>query len=327
MLVGIVHRTIKQYRRYRTIPCIQMSEFNAAILESNSSVGITIEIDNREGELSILLLQMVLLTEFNGLVRVVTKPLPIGDIILYDDQGTEMCIMERKTPADLAASIRDGRYAEQSYRLNECTVHNHNIIYLIEGNVLAYRPPYTKSRNSSKNTSITAATLVSTLTSLQFYKGFSVAQTSSMTGTCEYILGVARKFGKEGVRRRQFWYKNGPDANINSPALQTSSNPSSPVAYSDVMHHRVKKNNITVANITEIMLSQIPGVSPGIAKIVANQYSGIEQLIGALRANPQCLGGLTRNTKTGKQVKISSTSIKNITEFLLDGAEIQLVAA
>jgi crossover junction endonuclease MUS81 len=40
-------------------------------------------------------------------------------------------IVERKTSDDLAASIRDGRYDEQKYRLKNCGINN--VIYLIEG--------------------------------------------------------------------------------------------------------------------------------------------------------------------------------------------------
>ena len=40
-------------------------------------------------------------------------------------------IVERKTADDLAASIMDGRYEEQKYRLKVCGINN--VIYLVEG--------------------------------------------------------------------------------------------------------------------------------------------------------------------------------------------------
>lgn len=40
-------------------------------------------------------------------------------------------ICERKTADDLAASIIDGRYDEQKFRLKNCDINN--VIYLIEG--------------------------------------------------------------------------------------------------------------------------------------------------------------------------------------------------
>ena len=59
----------------------------------------------------------------------------LGDIIILNDELEEKIIFERKSLYDLAASIKDGRYAEQSYRLNECSQHNHNIVYVIEGDL------------------------------------------------------------------------------------------------------------------------------------------------------------------------------------------------
>lgn len=40
-------------------------------------------------------------------------------------------IVERKTADDLAASIMDGRYEEQKYRLKNCGINN--VVYLVEG--------------------------------------------------------------------------------------------------------------------------------------------------------------------------------------------------
>ena len=39
----------------------------------------------------------------------------------------EKLVIERKSINDLLSSIKDGRYAEQSYRLNGLPNHNHNI--------------------------------------------------------------------------------------------------------------------------------------------------------------------------------------------------------
>ena len=44
--------------------------------------------------------------------------------------------MERKTADDLAASIMDGRYQEQKYRLKNCGINN--VVYLVEGQAGQY---------------------------------------------------------------------------------------------------------------------------------------------------------------------------------------------
>ena len=51
-------------------------------------------------------------------------------------------IIERKTLNDLASSIKDGRYKEQGYRLSNCSLHNHNIFYLIEDNLSSYNSKF-----------------------------------------------------------------------------------------------------------------------------------------------------------------------------------------
>ena len=65
--------------------------------------------------------------------------LSVGDAILRNNDGQDCIIIERKTINDLVASLRDGRYEEQSYRLNGVETHNHNIIFLIEGDIANYQ--------------------------------------------------------------------------------------------------------------------------------------------------------------------------------------------
>ena len=99
-------------------------------------------IDNRERELINLLKAF---SDNNGFKFVIeVEKLDIGDIIIKDDNDNTKLIIERKTISDLAASIRDGRYKEQSYRLNGNSLHNHNIIYVIEGNINQYSERFTK---------------------------------------------------------------------------------------------------------------------------------------------------------------------------------------
>ena len=45
--------------------------------------------------------------------------LDIGDFIIKNDNDEDIMIFERKKISDLIASIKDGRYAEQSFRLSQ----------------------------------------------------------------------------------------------------------------------------------------------------------------------------------------------------------------
>lgn len=67
--------------------------------------------------------------------------LNVGDFQFWQDDKRLLLVVERKTYEDLAASIKDGRYYEQKYRLQELrNSTNCSIIYFIErskkGNVI-----------------------------------------------------------------------------------------------------------------------------------------------------------------------------------------------
>jgi len=67
-------------------------------------------------------------------VSLYKQVLHLGDILLKTDNDATVYIVERKSFQDLFASIKDGRYDEQSYRLThngECSTHQ--VVYLLEG--------------------------------------------------------------------------------------------------------------------------------------------------------------------------------------------------
>ena len=171
-------------------------------------------------------------------ITIETCVLDLGDIIIYDNDGNEKAIIERKTLNDLACSIKDGRYAEQSFRLNECSLDNHNIYYLIEGNLESYNPK--KSRLERKS-------LISSFTTIGYYKRFSLHRTENIGETAEWLLSFADK-----IRRTE---ENKKVSNI-----EVNGENNTNLNYVSVAN-RVKKNNITKENIGQIMLSQIPSVS------------------------------------------------------------------
>jgi len=143
-----------------------------------------IKVDNREHTLIKLL--NALKKDYKYDFEIVVERLDLGDIIICKDEE-ELLIIERKNLNDLAGSLRDGRYNEQSYRLNGLPVHNHNIIYLIEGDIRYW------NNKGGKYTNIKAKTLYVTLFSLQYYKGFSIVRTFNIGETAEYILRLSDK--------------------------------------------------------------------------------------------------------------------------------------
>ena len=144
-----------------------------------------IKVDNREHTLIKLL--NALKTQYEYSFEIVVEKLDLGDIIICKDEE-ELLIIERKNLNDLASSLRDGRYSEQSYRLNGLPMHNHNIVYLVEGNLSFY---------SSKYSKVKPETLYVTMFCLNYFKGFSVIRTFDITETAEYILRLTDKLSRE----------------------------------------------------------------------------------------------------------------------------------
>lgn len=261
-----------------------------------------IKIDVREQNL-IIECNNLLNNYENITIEIVT--LDIGDIILYDDDGKEIMIIERKTLNDLASSIKDGRYKEQGYRLSNCSLHNHNIFYLIEGNLSSYNN--NNRFNNNKFNRIDKKTLLSAFVSITYFKGFSLYRTNNLTETAEWILSYANKIQKD--KNQKCYYNNNENNNENN------NNDIIPETYVNVCS-RVKKNNITLDNIGAIMLSQIPGVSTNVAEKIMQEYKTIGNLIEHLKENQEILNSI-KIGKDDKLRKISKTTILNINKFLI----------
>ena len=75
-------------------------------------------------------------------MTVETRSLPLGDVVWVwrthrGDKPREYLtgvVWERKTLLDLSASIKDGRYDEQKYRLTHCPGLE-TVVFLVEGNL------------------------------------------------------------------------------------------------------------------------------------------------------------------------------------------------
>ena len=270
-----------------------------------------VKIDTREQSLLQQINKLVETIPIFNKIIVQTETLPIGDIIICDGE-TEKLIIERKTLADLQSSIKDGRYEEQSYRLNGLNHHNHNIIYLIEGNL-----NHTNRFTSGVTEKLT---LFSAMFSLNYYKGVSIFRSFSLEETATIICNMAYKLEKEIATKKAF-YQIKPDQikpdQITSDQIQSDE----PVEvqennYVNVIK-KVKKENITCENIGAIMLCQIPGVSSSTALTIMEKYKTIQNLIKELEADTNTLKDISSTNAKGQTRKINKTSIANIVKFLL----------
>ena len=262
-----------------------------------------IKIDCREKALLDECNKQQLINDSSQFIKIISENIPLGDIIIYDDNNNEKLIIERKTLLDLAASIRDGRYTEQGFRLQQCSMHNHNIIYLIEGDLRYYKP--FKSNIDKK-------ALLSSMVSINYFKGFSLFRTITLNETAEWLLQLAKKLHKESSSP-SFYEKT---ILISESPNNVELNDNTETVYSSAMK-RVKKENINPDNIGEIMLSQIPGVSNASAIAIMNKYSTIQNLIQKLATDDKALINISISDKLGKLRKINKTCILNIYKYLL----------
>jgi len=270
---------------------------------------MNIKIDVREAELiKRCQTNIEMIANFKDL-KLVQEQLPLGDIIINDGLK-DLVIIERKTISDLAASIKDGRYEEQSYRLKNLWHHNHNIIYLIEGDF---------SRFNSFKERIDKQTLYSALTSINYFKGFSVWRSMSIDETALMICNMAYKINKE--KDKQPFYSNNlittASTAASASALEGSAVEAEPTDkdYCSVVK-KVKKDNITGENIGEIMLCQIPGISSASALAILAQFKTLPSLIKAIDADETCMNSISTTDANGKSRKISKTAIATIIKFL-----------
>lgn len=250
-------------------------------------------------------------------VLLVSENLPVGDIIIADNLE-EKIIIERKTLADLASSIKDGRYNEQSYRLNGIPHHNHNIIYLIEGDVSKYNIFKSKT---DKNT------LYSAMFSINYYKGFSVMRSNSMDESALMLCNMVSKMLKSDKLPYYRNLKETPTTVEKETTVENSTEYVSTVEpiedevqnskdYCSVVK-KIKKDNITVENIGEIMLCQIPGISSVTAIAILSKFKNLPDLILEMKKDPTCLNTISYTTSNGQSRKISKACIASIIKFLI----------
>ena len=166
---------------------------------------------------------------------ITTSSLLLGDAVI------DNYIIERKTLNDLAASIIDGRYKEQSFRLQKALEENYKVYYMIEGNIDLYTG------------SIPKDSLVRAMFSLTL-KGFQVFLTKNTKETAYYLIQFCERLKKEEVSKTVYEETEG-------------------------IITKQKNTNITKENISIFMLCQIPGISTITASILMDNFNHISNIV------------------------------------------------
>lgn len=220
---------------------------------------------------------------------VTVKQLDIGDFIINDSTGAAYAIFERKTYADLVASLKDGRLKEQSYRLKNfgCP----RVVYIIEG------------RRSEEIAGMNIETIDTIIYGLTLRDGYSIIYTQSSQHTAQMLLKVASKV-------EQYKAEAEADPLSHQTALITGS--------------IVKKTGITPATCYIAQLSQIPGVSITMARAIATRWCNMADLIEFIRVSSGTQEGLNEISDirpTGEDGKRLGNVIANRIICYLTGVE------
>ena len=279
-----------------------------------------IKIDNRETDLIKSCTYLLEISPSYKNIQLQVVNLPIGDVIISNKEE-DLVIVERKSIRDLAASIKDGRYDEQSYRLNGIPHHNHNIIYLIEGDMNKFN--IFKDRMEKM-------TLYSSMVSLNLYKGFSVIRSINIEETALFLCNMAYKMIKCETDGRKFFYPNPnpkpkqqnenqiqeKEQDQEQQHLEEDNDDNNNVKNYCSVVKKVKKENITKENIGEILLCQIPNVSSTTAIAVMSHFKNFAELVISIGNDEQCLKNISYTNAKGQTRKITKTAIQNIIDYL-----------
>lgn len=249
-------------------------------------------------------------------IEISKRVLPLGDILIQDEHEHDLLLIERKTFSDLLASIRDGRYEEQSYRLmhSDIGLPLHNVVYLLEGMF---------SQMKEKDRKI----IFASITSLQYFKGFSVMRTANIRESAEWLLETTVKIERD-FKKGKTAYNSSinttntttttttlPPSNTNGNENTNTNTTITTASYSSVVK-KVKCENITPSNIGEILLCQIPSVHSTTAIAIMKKFGTFQHLMKELESCDSCLDDIQTETN-GKKRKISKKIIQNLKLYLL----------
>jgi ERCC4-type nuclease len=206
----------------------------------------------------------------------VIEPMSVGDFAIRDGEtGTVIAVWERKTCADLAASINDGRYAEQKGRLLalECQFKG----YLIEG----YYPEkgITFPKAGGKMSVVPRFTIDSAKLGLTLRDGFAIFELADSKHTAIFLTKMLVKLPD--------WVSASASTDNYEEALIKSIS-------------TVRKENMTPDVCYLAQLCQIPGISHGIAQAIQCKYPNMRSLLFYLNEKDLAEIKCSESRKLGK---------------------------
>jgi len=188
-----------------------------------------------------------------------------------EEKEVTFLVIERKTIADFCASIKDGRFKEQKYRLlGSSETKDAHILYVVEGYA-----GFDRLTQQARAHGLHPTVLQTCIYDLMFSYGVHVVFTADVGDTAQVVLGLwdrhksRSKNDKPSSCYRARSHCTGESTSTSSVAIEAC------VA--------AKKNkNITPESCYVMQLCQIPGVSMKTAKIIAGKWCSMQALYADL---------------------------------------------
>lgn len=219
----------------------------------------------------------------DGPFQIEQRALEIGDIHIVKDDI--YLIIERKTFADFAASLKDGRYREQKYRLKASGA---PVAYILEE--VPNIPDLAKITKTIY--SLQPSAFISSIIHTSFRDGFHMFFSTDMDETVVWLLEIAKRMEKDVSN---FTRQEGGD-------------------YIDTVRPKQRKiEQMDVKTAQSMMLMQIPGISSALAKALIEEFGTVRQMIERLIL----LNETERLESLQKVPLIGSKKAKKIIEYLI----------
>lgn len=193
-----------------------------------------LQIDYRENQF------ISLFTSEERPIKFTIVTLEVGDFHIVKD-GQLQIVLERKTEADLYASIKDGRWREQKERLDILRASGVTVCFLIE--------------RIEKQDSLDYKLLNGALINTIFRDEYPICYTECIEHTIDYIEAICKK-----VEKREFAKQRGSSMEIKTEHL---------------------KKKMDKGDWYSLSLSSIPRVSLATAEKIKGRYSTIIELVNA----------------------------------------------
>jgi ERCC4-type nuclease len=233
-----------------------------------------------------------------------TATLHVADFHLVRD-GKPVLLIERKTVADLAASISTGRYREQKARLlHTAATDGCKVVYLVEGPMdgsTLFLGRGTGAAAAGAGAGTSPEMMRKLLVRATIKDGCFVVNTMSAAETATiltYMAALVHEFGSAAVTVAAATAAAGES---NYPALVRTE----------------KKANMTPPVIQQCMLRVVPGVSDKLAQVLLSRFGGLLGLVEALKADRTAAATVEYEVAAGKKRKIGPALGGRIAEALL----------